>query len=86
MSGAGLRIDKLLWYLRFSKSRTLAQHWVEQGHIRVNGNRITRPSFAIHLGDVITLPRGEGILVIRMEILPHRRGPAEEAKSHYLCL
>ncbi|NJM50791.1 MAG: RNA-binding S4 domain-containing protein [Sphingomonadales bacterium] len=81
-----MRIDKLLWYLRLCKSRSLAQIWVDQGHIRINGNRVTKCSAAVHSGDVITLPRGEEILVIQIENLPNRRGPAEEAKSHYLCL
>ena len=33
---AELRIDRLLWFLRFSKSRSLAQKWVADGHFRRN--------------------------------------------------
>ena len=29
-------VDKLLWFLRFAASRSLAHDWVLQGHIRQN--------------------------------------------------
>ena len=39
-----LRIDKLLWYLRLTKSRERAQAKIAEGHIRVDGRRLI-PSF-----------------------------------------
>jgi ribosome-associated heat shock protein Hsp15 len=78
-----LRIDKLLWHLRLTKSRSLAQNLVATGHIRVNGQRVEKPSIEVKAGDAITLPRGEGALAIRILSIPQRRGPAPEARSHY---
>jgi ribosome-associated heat shock protein Hsp15 len=37
-----MRIDKLLWFLRLAKTRSVAQAMAEAGHIRVNGRRIDR--------------------------------------------
>ena len=81
-----IRIDKLLWFLRFAKSRGLAQDLVLAGHIRRNGNRVERPAQAIRAGDVLVLPLGNNIRVIEVLRLPKRRGPAHEAQSHYLVL
>jgi ribosome-associated heat shock protein Hsp15 len=80
---ASLRIDKLLWHLRLSKSRSLAQTLVATGHVRLNGIRVEKPSVEAKTGDTITLPRGEGALAIRIVSIPPRRGPASEARACY---
>lgn len=81
-----MRVDKLVWYLRFAASRKLAQQWIEQGHFRLNGRRIGKPGTAIKAGDVVTLPLLSQVLVIEVLILPTRRGPATEAQEHYRVL
>jgi ribosome-associated heat shock protein Hsp15 len=78
-----LRIDKLLFFLRFAKSRTLAQGWAEAGHIRVNGRRVEKASAPIAKGDVITMPIGEAVVTVQLLSLPVRRGPACEAQLCY---
>jgi ribosome-associated heat shock protein Hsp15 len=78
-----LRIDKLLFFLRFAKSRTLAQNWAETGRIRVNGRRVEKGSLAIAIGDVITLPIGEAVVTFKLMSMPLRRGPANEVKLCY---
>lgn len=83
---ASLRIDKLLWFLRFAGSRSLAQDWVAEGHIRLNGRRIERASTAVRCGDVLVLPLRSGVKVIAVGQLPRRRGPVEEARGCYEVL
>jgi ribosome-associated heat shock protein Hsp15 len=78
-----MRIDKLLWFLRFAKSRSRAQIWVAESHIRRNGARVDRPGQAITAGDVLTLPLARKVVVIEILSLPARRGPAEEARACY---
>ncbi len=78
-----MRIDKLLWYLRLAHTRPLAQSLAETGHIRLNGRRVDRAHQKIAPGDVLTLPRGDGVKVIMLIALPVRRGPAPEAQSCY---
>ena len=78
-----MRLDLLLCRLRFAKSRAVAQRWIGEGHIRCNGERVTRIDHAISPGDVLTLPIGRNVRVIEIERLPERRGPASEAQSCY---
>jgi ribosome-associated heat shock protein Hsp15 len=83
---SGLRIDKLLFFLRLAKSRTLAQGWAEDGHIRINGIRVQKGSAIVHSGDVITLPKGDDVLAVKILALPIRRGPPSEAQACYQLL
>lgn len=85
--GAGtLRLDKLLWYLRFCKSRSTAQSLCEAGHIRIDGRRVERGHAPVRAGCTVTLPLAGGVRVVRITALPVRRGPATEAQSCYLDL
>jgi ribosome-associated heat shock protein Hsp15 len=81
-----MRIDKLLWFLRFAASRSFAQQWVADGHIRNNGRRIEKPSTPVNVGDILTLPLRSGVQTIRLLAHPMRRGPASEAQSCYQVL
>jgi ribosome-associated heat shock protein Hsp15 len=78
-----MRIDRLLFNLRLAKSRTLAQRWIGEGHIRRNGERVVRQDLPIAVGDVLTLPLGRAVKVIELLALPARRGPASEARACY---
>lgn len=81
-----MRIDKLLWFLRFAKSRSIAQAMAEAGHIRLNSRRVERAHQKVAAGDVLTIPLGTKVRVIAVIALPHRRGPAPEAQSCYQVL
>jgi len=78
-----MRIDRLLWFLRFAKSRSLAQKWLAEGHFRRNGVRVERLDQPIAVGDILTLPLRHDVRVIEILSLPARRGPAEEARACY---
>jgi ribosome-associated heat shock protein Hsp15 len=80
---AGLRIDKLLWFLRLAATRDLAREWAIAGHIRLNGRRIERASSTIRAGDVLVLPLRGTVRVIEVLDIPSRRGPAPEAQACY---
>ena len=81
-----MRIDKLLWFLRLAKTRSIAQAMAEEGHIRLNGRRIDRSHQKVAAGDILTLARGYTVLAIEVLALPERRGPAAEAQSCYRVL
>lgn len=83
---ATLRIDRLLWFLRLVRSRSVAQAMVQAGHMRLNGRRVTRAATGVRIGDTIVLPLGSAVAVLRIVCLPQRRGPAAEAQSCYLRL
>ncbi len=81
-----MRIDKLLWFLRLAPTRTAAHDWVTDGHFRLNGRRVEKPSAAVAAGDVITVPLHSGVRIIEVVTLPARRGPAAEARDCYRTL
>jgi len=78
-----VRIDRLLCHLRFVRTRSAAQKLVEEGHIRRNGERVTRGAADIRVGDVLTVPLGNAVRLIEILELPARRGPPREARACY---
>lgn len=78
-----MRLDKLLFCLRFAKTRGAAQRWIGEGHIRHNGQRVTDNDRDVASGDVLILPLKAKVLPIAIVALPARRGPADEARSCY---
>jgi len=82
MSDDSLRIDRWLWCARFYKSRSLAAEEVKAGHVRLNGQRV-KPSRDVKVGDTLSISRGDDDLVLRIDAMPPRRGPAAEAALCY---
>ncbi|WP_112661733.1 RNA-binding S4 domain-containing protein [Microvirga flavescens] len=80
------RLDKWLWFARFAKTRTLAAKLVASGFVRVDGQRTDNPAKAIAVGDVITIALAHATLILRVEALGTRRGPAAEARQLYADL
>ena len=78
-----LRIDKWLCHARFCKTRSIAQQRAATGFIRLNGQRVEKPSATVRVGDVMTLPAGNGVISVRVLALGIRRGPAIEARTLY---
>lgn len=52
----------------------------------MNAERVTKTSFAVGRGDVLTFPTGRVVRVIRIEAVGTRRGPAPEAQALYTDL
>ena len=78
-----MRIDLFLHRIRLVKSRSLAQSIVETGYVRVDGKRIEKTSEQVDVGNVVALPLGGKVRVVRILSLPWRRGPAPEAQACY---
>lgn len=81
-----LRVDKFLWFVRLAKTRSAAQALVEAGHLRLDGRRVERAHVCVRVGTVLSLPAPEGARVVRVEVLPLRRGPFVEARACYTSL
>jgi ribosome-associated heat shock protein Hsp15 len=78
-----VRIDRYLHCIRLTKSRSLAQRLIEDGHVRLDGKRIAKAAEEVRVGSVLALPlRGE-VRVLRILALPSRRGPPAEARLAY---
>ena len=77
------RIDKWLFFTRIAKSRTLAQEWVEGGHVSVNGEKVRRSSADVRVGDRLEVLAERRTYVLVVRAPGARRGPYEEARLLY---
>lgn len=80
---AAHRLDKWLWYARFYKTRTLAAAAINGGRVHVNAERV-KPAHRVRIGDRLSLSLQGIVAEFEIVALPQRRGPATEARSHYL--
>ena len=78
-----MRIDRYLHCIRLVKSRTLAQAVIAEGHVRIDGKRVEKPSEEVRVGSTIALPLHGPVRVLRVLALPERRGPASQARLAY---
>jgi ribosome-associated heat shock protein Hsp15 len=83
MSEISIRLDKWLFFARFFKSREKAAAVIAAGLIKLNGEKVEKPSQSIKPGDVLILPQGNLLRLIRVEQMGTRRGPALEAQGLY---
>jgi ribosome-associated heat shock protein Hsp15 len=77
------RLDKWLWFARITKSRTLAAQLVQDGKVRVNRARASKPSHTVRSGDVLTIAVRGRVQVLRVMAAGERRGPPDEARLLY---
>lgn len=76
-----IRLDKWLWHARFFKTRGLATRAVQDGAVRLNAVRVTKPAQPIGAGDTLTFAQADRIRVVRCLAAGLRRGPVQEAQS-----
>ena len=67
------RCDKIIWHLRFSKTRKLASAMIENGFLRVNNVIFHKASQKIHIGDYITLRKDNETCVFCINHIPKKR-------------
>ena len=78
-----MRIDRFLFFIRLLKSRTQAQGLIDEGHVRIDGRRVEKPSDHVAVGSVVAFPLHDRVRIVRVLALPLRRGPASEARACY---
>jgi ribosome-associated heat shock protein Hsp15 len=78
-----IRIDRLLVYLRFARTRSAAQAMIATCALRHNRKHVLRGSQQVRIGDVLTIALGDRVRVIELTALPDRRGPPAQAQAHY---
>jgi ribosome-associated heat shock protein Hsp15 len=77
------RLDKWLWCARLARTRTGAARLIASGKVRINGERVLKPSRLVHLGDVVTASHLGRLSVVRVIGAADRRGPASTAQPLY---
>jgi ribosome-associated heat shock protein Hsp15 len=75
------RLDKWLWFARVVKTRTLATTLVEDGKVRINRAKITKPSQSVRIGDVLTVTVGPRVRLLKVLAFAERRGPPSAAQA-----
>src|SRR5665213_3523192 len=50
-----LRIDNVTYRAKWANSRNQSRQFVTHGHVRVNGKRVSIPSYRLRLGDVVSI-------------------------------
>lgn len=78
-----MRLDRYLWFTRLAKTRGLAQEMASDGRFRIDGRRIDRAHAPVRIGNILTFVRAGTVRVLRVELIPVRRGPAPEAQACY---
>ena len=67
-----VRIDKWLWAVRLYKSRSLAIHACQAGHVKIGGQRV-KASREVHLGEVIIALTGRIERTVKVVAVLERR-------------
>jgi ribosome-associated heat shock protein Hsp15 len=70
------RVDKWLWHARVVKSRTLAATLVTEGKVRLNGEKIDKPSATVRAGDVVTTLLRQQVRILKVAGFATKRGSA----------
>ncbi len=82
----GMRLDKWLWFSRLSGSRSEAQKLCESRHLRLDGRVIDRSCVTVRRGSVLSFPKGDHVIAVRVEALADQRGPSTDARALYTPL
>jgi small subunit ribosomal protein S4 len=63
------RLDNVTFRAGWGSSRSQARQFVRHGHIKVNGRRVTIPSYQVRRGDVVALSdKGKNMIAVRQNI------------------
>ena len=77
-----VRIDKWLWAARFFKTRSLATDAIDNGKVRLGGERI-KPARAVKAGDLLTVDNGAENWEVAVIGISDKRGAAPVARLLY---
>jgi small subunit ribosomal protein S4 len=72
------RLDNVVFHLGFGNTRAGARQMVNHGHIKVNGRKVTIPSFGLKVNDIVEVrdnPRSRQLATRALEISTSRSVP-----------
>ncbi len=63
------RLDNVAFRAAWGSSRAQARQLVRHGHVKVNGKRVTIPSYIVRKGDIVTLSeKAKAFIVVRQNV------------------
>jgi ribosome-associated heat shock protein Hsp15 len=77
-----MRLDKWLWAARFFKTRSLATQAIDNGRVKLNGERV-KPAREVKPGDRLDVHIGDADWTLAVRALAMQRGPAPVAQMLY---
>jgi len=77
-----MRLDKWLWAARFFKTRSLATQAIDNGRVKLNGERV-KPARDVKPGDRLDVRIGDAEWTLTVQALAMQRGPAPVAQALY---
>ena len=84
MADGTMRLDRFLWFARIVKTRDIAQQLAGSGRLRIDGRAVDKPATPVRAGCILAFATPGGrIRALRVEALPTRRGPPDEARGCY---
>lgn len=78
-----LRIDKYVWFVRLSKTRTTATELLAKGKIKLN-NQSVKPAKEVKLGDTISIIKNNAIFAYKVKDLLDRRVGAKLVSDYLI--
>src|SRR5690606_8610621 len=70
-----MRVDKYIWCVRLSKTRSIATDLVSKGKVKVNGEQV-KPSKNVKPGDIVELQKNSATFRYKvLSLLNNRVGP-----------
>lgn len=82
MTNESVRIDKWLWAARFFKTRSMATDAVDNGKVRLNGDRV-KPARGVKPGDRVEVDNGSTEWEVMVKELSDVRRAANFAQALY---
>ena len=71
-----MRVDQILWHLRYYKSRSLATAACKKGHVKVN-EQIAKPSKVVITTDVVEVRKNQVSYKFKILDIPKKRVSAK---------
>jgi ribosome-associated heat shock protein Hsp15 len=76
-----LRIDKYIWHVRLSRTRSIAAKLVSTNKIKLNGAEC-KPARDVSVGDLISIQKNNAVFTYKIKQLTKRRLGAKLVPDH----
>ena len=77
------RLDNVAFRAGWGSSRAQARQFVRHGHVKVNGKRVTIPSYQVRKGDVVSLADKARAMIVDPPQHRHARPPDARRGSRW---